>query len=276
MKNITERQLQILEHLAEFKYLTSAQIMALLEVKTLPHVNILLNKLSDGKSPLTRFKDFGFYPGYGRLPRIHFLTLKGADFLAENLGIQREKIKVPKERVPMFQRDYFHRVATVDFNIGLRGFCTSNGFEKLFFDYYFDQNGSQRHNTAKAKNALPVGDFQIIPDGIGKITNGEIENLFLFEQHNGKDSKRAIKQIFNHMQAIAEMSANEKYNHQKSVRVLYVFESESCKKSVVRELHNRHDIVNFKEYFLFKTKDQLKESFSKNWLLFSGETRDFI
>jgi hypothetical protein len=137
-------------------------------------------------------------------------------------------------------------------------------------------NGSQRNGTGKAKNALPVGDFQIIPDGIGKISNGEIDNLFLFEQHNGKDSKRAVKQIFNHIQAIAELSANEKYNHQKSVRVFYVFESESCKKSVVRELYHRSDIINFKEYFLFKTQVQLKESFNENWLLFSGEKRDFL
>lgn len=276
MNNITERQLQILEHLAEFKYLTSTQIMALLEVKTLPHINMLLNKLGDGKSPLTRFKDFGFYPGYGRLPRIHFLTPKGADFLVENLDIEREKIKYPKEKKVMFQRDYFHRVATVDFNIGLHKFCRKNQFEKVFFDYYFDMTGSQRNGDGKAKNALPVGDFQIIPDGIGKIFNEEVENLFLFEQHNGKDTKRAIKQIFNHMQAISELSANEKYNHKKSVRVFYVFESESCKKSVVRELYNREDITSFKEYFLFKTQEQLKIDFTSDWLLFSGEKRSFM
>lgn len=276
MKNITERQLQILEHLAEFKFLTTSQLTGLLGVKTITSINILLSKLSDGKGALTRNKDFGFYPGFGRLPRIHFLSTKGADFLAENLDLEREKIKVPKENKLMFQRDYFHRVATVDFNIGLRNFCRENDFQKLFFDYYFDMNGNQRNGTGKAKNALPVGDFQIIPDGIGKITNGEIDNLFLFEQHNGKDSKRAVKQIFNHIQAIAELSANEKYNHQKSVRVFYVFENEACKKSVVRELHYRQDITNFKEYFLFKTQAQLKESFSKNWLLFSGESRDFL
>ena len=276
MKNITERQLQILEHLAEFKFLTTTQLTGLLGVKTITSINVLLKKLSDGKGALTRCKDFGFYPGFGRLPRIHFLSTKGADFLVENLELEREEIKVPKENKLMFQRDYFHRISSVDFNIGLRKFCLENDFKKLFFDYYFDMNGSQRNGTGKAKNALPVGDFQVIPDGIGKISKGENETLFLFEQHNGTDSKRAVKQIFNHIQAIAEMSANTKYNHQKSVCVYYIFENESCKKSVVRELHNRHDIVNFKEYFLFKTQAQLNESFSENWLLFSGEKRNFL
>lgn len=276
MKNITERQLQILEHLSEFKFLTTSQLTGLLGVQTITSINVLLRKLSEGKGALTKNKDFGFYPGFGRLPRIHFLSPKGVDFLEENLGIERNKIKAPKENKLMFQRDYFHRVATVDFNIGLRAFCLENGFEKLFFDYYFDMNGSQRNGTGKAKNALPIGDFQIIPDGVGKITNGEMENLFLFEQHNGKDSKRAIKQIFNHIQAIAELSANKKYSHKKSVRVFYVFESESCKKTVLREFYNRSDLISFKEYFLFKTQEQLKTNFSSDWLLFSGEKRSFI
>jgi len=276
MKNITERQLQILEHLAEFKFLTPSQLTRLLGVKTITSINVLLNKLSDGKGALTRNKDFGFYPGFGRLPRIHFLSKKGADFLAENLGVERDKIKVPKSEKSLFSRDYFHRVEIVNFNIGVHIFCRENNFEKIFFNYDFDMNGSQRNGDGKAINAIPVGDFQIIPDGTGRITNGEIDNLFLFEQHNGKDTKRALRQIFNHIQCIAEMSANKKYNNQKSVRVFYVFESESCKKSVVRELYNRSDIINFKEFFLFKTQDQLKESFSNNWLLFSGETRDFI
>jgi len=275
MKNITERQLQIMEHLAEFKYLTSAQVMALLGVKTLPHVNILLNKLSDGRGALTRFKDFGFYPGYGRLPRIHFLTPKGADFLAENLDIEHEKIKVPKERMPMFQRDYFHRVSTIDFNIGLRNLCLKKGFEKQFFDYYFDQTGSQRNSTAKAKNALSVGDFQIIPDGIGKITNGETESLFLFEQHNGTDAKRAVKQIFNHITALGEGAVNEKYNYPKGVRVFYVFERESCARSVANELKKYPNIEPYKEFFLFSTNDLMSNNFN-TWYTFSGEARSFI
>lgn len=275
MKNITERQLQILEHLAEFKFLTTTQLTGLLGVKTITSINVLLKKLSDGKGALTRSKDFGFYPGFGRLPRIHFLSTKGADFLAENLELEREKIKVPKENKLMFQRDYFHRVSSVDFNIGLSKYCKLKGFNKVFFDYYFDMNGSQRNGDGKAKNALPVGELQIIPDGVGKVSTQKGDSVFLFEQHNGKDTKRAVQQIFNHMQAIAEQSANTKYNHQKSVRVFYVFESEACKKAVVRELHHRQDIEGFTEYFLFKTQEQLNESFSKDWLLFSGELRSF-
>ncbi|MEY8214278.1 MAG: replication-relaxation family protein [Colwellia sp.] len=276
MKNITERQLQILEHLAEFKFLTTTQLTGLLGVKTITSINVLLKKLSDGKGALTRSKDFGFYPGFGRLPRIHFLSTKGAGFLAENLELEREKIKVPKENKLMFQRDYFHRVASVDFNIGLSKYCKLKGFNKVFFDYYFDMNGSQRNGDGKAKNALPVGELQIIPDGVGKVSTQKGDTVFLFEQHNGKDTKRAVQQIFNHMQAIAEMSANKKYNHQKSVRVLYIFESGSCKKAVVRELYKRQDITSFKDYFLFKTQEQLQENFNENWLLFNGEYVSFI
>lgn len=274
MRNITERQLQILEHLAEFKYLNSAQLMRLLGVKTLPHVNTLLNRLSDGNKPLTRFKDFGFYPGYGRLPRIHYLTPSGADFLADNLGYERDRIKLTKERTPMFQRDYFHRVSTIDFNIGLRQFCIENNFEKVFFNYYFDQVGSQRHGTGKAKNAIPVGDFQIIPDGVGKITDGENETLFLFEQHNGKDSKRAIKQIYSHIKAIEEGAASLKYDYLKGVRVFYVFESEGCASSVINELNKDANLKPYEKFFLFSTNDLMKKNFN-DWHTFSGEKKEF-
>lgn len=268
MNNITERQLQILEHLAEFKFLTSAQIMELLEVKTLPHVNQLLNKLGEGKHPLTKFKDLGFYPGVGRLARIHYLTKYGADFLVENLGLDPDFIKVSKERTPVFQRDYFHRVATIDFNVQFKKWCIKNDYEKLFFDYYFDQVGSQRQGTGKAKNSIPVGDFSIVPDGVGKFRTEKEDILFLFEHHNGKDTKRAIKQIIAHMQSIQEGAASEKYHYPKGVRVLYVFEHEACMRSVVRELYNTPEFKAFKDYFLFKTQDRI--NFEYDWMTFSG------
>lgn len=275
MKNITERQLQILEHLAEFKYLTTDQVMGLLGNRGRPYVLQLLNGLSDGKRPLTRFKDLGFYPGVGRLPRVHFLTPHGVRFLVENLGMQREEIKAPKERNPLYQRDFFHRVATVNFNIFVRNFCRENQLEKVFFDYYFDQIGNQRNNTAKAKNALSVGDFQIIPDGIGKITDGENENLFLFEQHNNNDSKRAIKQIYGHITAISEGLASEKYNYPKGVRVFYVFEHEACARSVTQQLNNLPEAADYKEFFLFSTSDLIQKNFN-NWYTFNGEKRKFF
>ncbi|GMM86953.1 hypothetical protein [Pseudoalteromonas sp. MTN2-4] len=275
MKNITERQLQILEHLAEFKYLTTDQVMGLLGNSGRPYILQLLNGLSDGKRPLTRFKDLGFYPGAGRLPRMHFLTPYGVNFLVENLDFDPDKVKAPKERTPLFQRDFFHRVFTIDFNIFVRKFCKKNQLKKVFFDYYFDQIGSQRNSTAKAKNALTVGDFQIIPDGIGKITDGENEKLFLFEQHNGNDSKRAIKQIYSHVEAIGEGLASEKYDYPKGVRVFYVFENEACARSVAKRMQEDNNLREHKEFFLFSTNDLIRKKFD-DWYTFDGEKRSFF
>jgi hypothetical protein len=279
MKNITERQLQILEFLAEFKFLTSHQIMGLLGVKTLPHVNLLLNNLSEGKKAFTSYKSFGLYPGHGKLARVHFLKPGGADFLINEIDFDPLKIKLTKERNPLFQRDYFHRVETINFNIEFSKWCKSNNFEKDFFDYYFDKTGSNRNNsneTLTAKNAIPVGSFQIIPDGIGKFKNEDENYIFLFEQHNGKDTKRAVKQILSHAQAIEEGAASLKYNHQKGVKVVYCFEFETCMKATIKDLYHNYDLSSIFDYFLFKTTEQMKEDFNTDWLKLNGQTVNFL
>lgn len=279
MRNVTERQLQILEFLAEFKFLTSYQIIKLLGVKTLPHVNLLLNKLSDGKKPLIGHKSFGLYPGHGKLARVHFLKPEGADFLIEEVGFTPIKIKLTKEKNPLFQRDYFHRVETVNFNIELSEWCKNNDIEKVFFDYYFDKTGSNRNSSEgalTAKNAIPVGDFQIIPDGVGKLQKEGEDFIFLFEQHNGKDAKRAVKQILTHAQAIAEGSASIKYNHPKGVKVVYCFEFEACMKSAIKDLYHNYNLSPIFDYFLFKTTEQMKRDFGKNWLKLNGQNANFL
>ncbi|MEZ8738275.1 hypothetical protein AB4189_09690 [Vibrio sp. 10N.286.49.E1] len=268
--DITEKQLQILENLSEFKFLTSNQLMRLMGYKENSHINSMLKRMRERRRPLIKRKEFGFYPGAGRLAPVHFLTRYGADFLVDYLGFDANKIKVPKEHYPLFVRDYFHRKSTIDFNISLKLFCNEHNFEKKFFNYYFEQVGSQRNRTARFINSLKIReDLTIIPDGIGKIATNE-DNLFLFEQHNGSDTKRAVNQIINHISAIEIGVVSEIFNYPRGVRVIYVFEKESCKISVIKELYKIDRIRNFIPYFLFKSQGELNDKFNERWTLFNG------
>lgn len=138
------------------------------------------------------------------------------EFVRDELGEYEEDIKCVKGRGNLFERDYFHRLYTIDFFIAYYKWLAETGYSSEFFNYYFEKEGSNRnrHKTSsKAVNLLQIGEEKIIPDGIAAFTMPERAYLFLFEQHNGKDTKRAMKQLYGHVQALVEGSASQKYNY---------------------------------------------------------------
>jgi hypothetical protein len=271
-----ERELNTLEALARFKYLTAHQLARIFGVKSAGNMSVLFKGLEDRKKPLVGHREFGIDPQKGRLSRIHFLTAYGRDFVRDELDYADESIKFAKNAHSVFKRDYYHRQYTVDFNIAFQKWLGSQGHQFGFLDYYFDKSGSNRNGTGVALNAIQVNDFQIIPDAIGQFYTEERPYLFLFEQHNGADKMRAVKQIGAHCLAIAEGSASDKYRINSAARVYYVFEFESCKRAVMNELKNDPHFENFNQYFLFKTMDSLTNNFYSGWQHFNGEITTFI
>lgn len=83
-------------------------------------------------------------------------------FLVNELGYQIQKIQFPKNRNSFFQRDYFHRVSTITFNITFQKWLAGNNYEFLFFHSYF--NKSKASNYRKAITALPIEKQRIEPD----------------------------------------------------------------------------------------------------------------
>jgi len=274
--NITERQLQILEALARFKFLTSDQIAKLFKLKNTNSINTLLLNLKERKRPLVDYKEFGLLPLHGRLARMHFLTSYGKDIVQEDLGYSPESIKFVKNSASLYRRDYFHRRDTVTFNMYFQQWLANNGYQLEFFNYYFDRTGSNRNNTGETLNSLQVKDFKIVPDGIGLFNTPERPYLFLFEQHNGKDKMRAVNQIAGHCMAISQGSASDKYEVDKAARVYYVYEEESCKRAVMKELRDNPNYKDVNKYFLFKTMESLQIDFYTGWQHFNGELVNFI
>jgi len=67
-------------------------------------------------------------PGKGRLPNVHCLSQSGVRFLIKTLGYLEKNIQYPKNRNSFFQRDYYHRMATIDFNIGFQKWLGREGY----------------------------------------------------------------------------------------------------------------------------------------------------
>ncbi|MGI1672027.1 MAG: hypothetical protein K6L74_17115 [Neptuniibacter sp.] len=103
--------------------------------------------------------------------------------------------------------DYAHRMATIDFKIRFYKWLARKGYKLNFFDCYFERDGGNNSHSgtaSKSRAALQVGDIQIIPDAVVGYTTPQGIQLFVFEQHMGKDVKRALRQIQTHCWALSQ------------------------------------------------------------------------
>lgn len=271
---LTEKQIKILEALARFKFLTSQQLQLIFTLQSCSYINTAIRKMNTWKTSLINSIDFGIAPWKGRLARVHFLTLSGVRFLTKELGYSEGSIFYPKNRNSFFQRDYFHRIASINFNIKFQQWLANNGHGLNFFNLYF--NKSKAYNYRRSITAVAIWKQRIEPDWIGLFLAFNNRHLFIFELHNWKDTKRAIRQIVNHSFCLASGTFSDVYNIKKSAKIYYVFENESCKRSVMREFVNHSWLTKFQDYFLFKSKQELADDFYTNWHTPNGEQVNFV
>lgn len=276
MPQLTDKQLDILEALGRFKYLNAQQLADIFQVKHYNNYHRLLNDLKDRKKPLIYSRDLGVMSGTGRLPITYALSQHGMALLRDEFGHDEEGIKYNKNPLSIFKRDFYHRHYMVDFNIAFQRWIDENEYHLKQFHYDFEKQGNNRNGTGKSLNAISVGEYQLIPDGVGIFFPDDRPHLFLFEQHNGKDTRRAIKQIQFHRISMAEGSASEKYKVKRNARVFYVFEHASCMKAVMRELSSDPSFSGFDDQFLFKDIQSVKQNFGECWVQASGQVRSFL
>lgn len=265
---MSESELKIIEALARYKFLTVSQLDFLNILKNKVGLYARLRQLRAGKRPFIKNNVFGIMAGKGRLEDFYFLDKKGKDFLIENLDYSENKIKIPKGTSSLFQRDYFHRKRVIDIFLFLDRFLLDNQSHIIFLDYYFDKQGNNRtKKNLSAKNKIEVGETGgfFIPDIIVKIRYKNEPYLFFIEQHNGKDTKKLMKQLFYHLLAIEEGTGAEKYTMNKSHRVLVIFEFESILKATIERLSKIQDFEGFEKFFIFKTNEELEKDFFNNW-----------
>lgn len=223
-----------------------------------------------GKSPIES-KDFGFFPGVGRVPSIYYLTKFGAGLLAEYLGCYQSEINYPKG-VKIFQRDYFHRLYTIDFHIALRQQAEKENSKIILFETYFDKVGSNRNGAfsqplkAKTKINFPSSGEFFIPDIIFHSIPAEGKpSIYAVEIHNGKDTKRFLRQFETYVNALTEGVITEHFHLNIPARVAFVFEFDSAKKYAIQRAKQKKNIDAFYPYFSFNTIQNIQKDFSKGW-----------
>ena len=254
---------RVLQELAEFQYLTSSQFVRLGLTKTRKGIYPVLQKLSSGVKPEIGKINYNVNPVYGRPETVFYLTTKGAKHLIQQHGYEEDAIKRPKRSSVSFASDYHHRVWTVDFFIGIKLWCQEEGYTLRYFSYYFQQSGGSNRNNKGGKsladNRIDVesgGIGYIIPDGVFIVDRPEQKPIFgLFEQHNGKDTAKFLRQVYAHTQAMLEGAPSIQYNvkyegEYVGNRVYCQFEHESCLRAVQYRLDNRLILNLFQKHSL--------------------------
>jgi len=279
INNIKDRHLKVLESLSVYKYLVVSQFIKLGVGKNRHYLNPILRELQKGKKPLIGELRFGVLPRFGKLQYVYYLTKYGVEFLIDNLNLTLSEINYPVGTATFFNRDYFHRIACIDFQIAFRLWTDSKGISIDFYHNYYDKTGSNRKDGSKShvKTKIDIdSDRFIIPDSICQLSKRNKKVLFLFEQHNGKDSKKFMRQLLQHALTIFNESVNKKYDTQKDSRVYCVFEFPKIMQACMKRIVEDDTFHVYRNHFLFKTSEAVKRDFFSGWLSCDGRVLDFL
>lgn len=280
MPELSANNIELLRLLNHYRYLTPPQLLRLGLVKDRFSVYKIVRRFSYGKRPHIGKKDFGFIAGKGRLPQIFYLMPRGAETLAEAMRMDEEEVHGLKLKPP-FAQDYFHRMATVDFQIELDRFARRYDCQVPFFHTYFDTEGANRgtppHERLRRLTKVPLGEYHLIPDAIFAVDDPDgKKHLFALEVYNGRDTKRVHRQLLKHLQAQAEGAIAFAYGLHLPYRVLLTFETENAMLAVINRIREDSRFTESEPYFAFNTLDAVKADFARGWRFFSGRRGDIF
>lgn len=292
-KPISPAQQDVLEALARYWFLTVPQMLRLGVSKS--EASLRKNMIADlktrrYKSPLStshgpaiEAKDLGRWQS---IPHVHTLTKVGAELLADLRRVEPSEIKFPMGGA-QFSRQYFHRIAQIDFHIALRLWADLEGSTVHVADMDFEKEGAQRSGgqTAKTKVAIDHASF-IIPDGIFGVV--DVENqplLYALEIHSETDTRYITDQLMRHGSALINGSIGKKYNQNISNFVLSVMEDTRAGKNAEanevaaakrvkavqkRMLHQPY-FQSFGQGYFFNTIHQVRRDIREGWTTADGQ-----
>ena len=96
------------------------------------------------------------------------------------------------------------------------------------------------------------------------------KELYAIEVFNGMNVQRVHTSLLQHLIALKEGQPSKQFGLEYGSRVLSVFELEACKTHTIKKLFEDERFAFAKNYFLFKTLEQLKENVFEEWELFDG------
>lgn len=272
LERYTASHIDCLRALARYKYLTHAQFQRLqLTVKHPTHLIKVTGELR--RAGFTERIMPPIIPGKGRAEALHFLTPKGAKFLADLEGVSLHEIGFH----PVFSTisvDYFHRRTLIDFQIALDQALEPTPLIVGTFNRYFDKTGANRTNDPERGNLRSMSrvelgkDFFIIPDAIFTVQDAcdpSKRVLFCLEIAMGDKTKQNLEQIRKHTYAMRTGAIPEAYGTKTGYRCLHLFERPELRDAVVKRFSEIPDAGAFREYFLFADVAAFREDPLRCW-----------
>jgi hypothetical protein len=283
MISITEQQEKILEALEVYRCLTNSQLVTL-GVGHIQRVRQATGKLSSypsEKKPFIYRERHGVSARLGRLEDVFYLSEYGAGILAEIQNRDSEEISFIKN-VKDVHSDYWHRKYCVDFHMLLNRAIAKEYADKLevvTFDHYFDKSGANHtsdpttgrlRSRTRADFSLkdPSSKKYIIPDVnfiLQRIGSPEKKALFCLEMTNGRDTKRILKQITQHKEALSQGVLAEKYGLNTNHKALFLFSETGLLNAVLKRIFEVEGIKSFQKCFYFAFFEDTKKDLFNNW-----------
>lgn len=271
LHRITLCQDKVLCALAEFKYLTTGQLLELGIMNNRSNMNKLLLELRTASYPLVNSISFGVDPKLGRLESVHYLTNHGFRLLKQSYGEQM-LIRYPKGTNQLFHKDYFHRLATVNFHIAISSWAKEQHFELKRFVTYFDKLSSGKNKGFRAESAIEIHAEQyLIADAVFLLQTKRRTELYCVEVYMDDDTSRIHSSLFGHLQALRNGQPSRQFGLDYGSRVLCIFDKPTYMKQAMIRLQEDPRFASSKAHFLFKTMEEVKAGELNEWELFDGE-----
>jgi|GEM_PF-2621338 len=262
---LADSQLFILKALANYRFLTVSQMLALDYDISRTQIYSKIKLLREGTKPLVQTIDLGSLPGKGRLDVIYYLSQHGA-LVLQDLGLELENINYPK-RIRALSTDYLHRISSVDFHVAASLWAKSEAIRLDKYESYYDDGKKGPKGKSVQRTHISFGNKKFMPDAIFKFTTADdISRLCCFELHNGVEVKRLMEQLEVYCEALQVRAIEDSYNYPHSARVLLVFEQEKCLQKVQMAFQKRDDLADYRPNFFCKTVDEITDgNFKEDW-----------
>ncbi len=273
---ITLSQEKVLTALAQFKFLTTGQLLSLGVMSDRNNLNKNISELRNRSLPLLGSITFGVHPSKGKLQSVHYLTSHGAELLREGHG-ESLPVRLPKGNHGLFQQDYFHRVNTITVHIALWKWVQCHDAEILFFCTYFDKLSTGKEKGYRAESAIRISEKEyLIADALFMLKTPGSPQLYALEMYNGDDTQRVHNSLRAHLSALKHGQPSLQFGMDYASRVLCVFEHEVYKIQLMKRLCEDEGFANAKDLFLFKSLEELKTEMFFEWRLFDGHKTELF
>jgi len=264
IQSLPAKPLEALHALSVYRFLTTSQFVRLdIGASAASIRNNILPRLHRQRPPLAKKRKLGKF-----LPEVHYLTERGAKFLAEAYKLPIEEFPYPKGQVQFGEMFARHRFAQVDFHIGFRQWANSRtDTDILFADMDFDVTGSRRQGTftKKTEIRLPDSTVPVVPDGMFGVEVEDEPRIYALEIHRTTQTKQVATQIKRYMEVLETGAAASKYGLETSPLICSVHMKENVLKGVKAALMQTRGFRAFKGAFLFNTFEQVAEDISRGW-----------